>query len=79
MMRSSQRYNNLRLTWVLAENLAAIIGSMEIMISLFSAIKAFRSSICWKTHSRKSSPMTAAHTFMIHCFGTFCRSGGSGR
>ena len=64
---------------MLASNFAAISGSIEIMISFFCAIRAFLSSTCSCTHSLKSAPITAAQTFMIHCFGTFGRSGSSGK
>lgn len=64
---------------VLASNLAAIAGSMAIISSRFSAIRALRSSTWSDTQSLKSCPSTAAHTLTIHCLGTFGRSTSSGR
>ena len=60
-------------------NLAASSGSTEIIMSLFSAISWFRYSTCSLTHSLKSSPITAADIFAIHCFGIFGMSGSSGK
>ena len=78
-MRKETGARHLLLTWLLAWNLAAIDGSIAIIVSFLSAIAALRSSICSETHSRNGWPITAAQTLTINYFGVFGMSGASGR
>ena len=70
---------HLRLTCVEAANFWAKAGSMAIISSRFSAMAAFRTSICSATQSLKVSPRTAVQMLTTHYFGIFGRSGSSGR